>query len=293
MSLNWSSEGDEADSEYSSSGRLSSCSLDSVIDYLDELLGRSGSVATRRRIQEQRASTEVAQHCSSKDEGFHQCAVPVPLDLDLSCASVYELPLRHQNQMGLVATEVAVDSGVDSCRSDDARSPTPPPPPPAKEENDEFSNTFSHDYQNIRSAGSSASRRNNRNLNKTRPSADSPETSASVGGGSKFYEICLGYLCTQLDAGSERCISIFSLQKHQDELIELGRPSGNSSNSAGSPSKNMSATAPINNHQQQQHHLQHRRTSEQGSPIVKQHHPFRQVSHDDPTVHGAKNNGNC
>lgn len=266
--LNWSTNsehGDEADSE-NSSGRMSSCSLDSVIDYLDELLGRGGR--RQSESESERVLPEVTVPLPGDSSSF-QCAA-VPLELDLSCASVYELPSRHQHQMGLVATEVAVDSGVDSCRSDDARSPSP---------QDENVVPIFADYQNISSAVPSKRNQKNKSKLRTPPvKANSPSASAADVTAAKFYEICLGHLCAQLDAGSERCISIFSLQKHQDELIELGRSSGN----AGSPQSS-------NNHQLK--NLQQRRTSEQGSPIVK-HHPLRQVSHDDPTFPGAKNNGN-
>lgn len=114
----------------------------------------------------------------------------------------------------------------------------------------------------------------------------------------KFYEICLGHLCLQMEAGNsaagtglgfDRWISIFSLQKHQDELIQL----------SASPSSPSSSSSTANHYHQ--HHQAH---NQQGKRLPQRHHSSggsvggtgavstnsRQNSQDDSVINSGRNN---
>ena len=119
----------------------------------------------------------------------------------------------------------------------------------------------------------------------------------------KFYEICLGHLCLQMDAGKseangsgagfDRWISIFSLQKHQDELIHL-------SASPSSASSSSSTANHYHQHQQPQHQShnqpptkrlpQRHHSSGGGSGNAVISNSSRQGSQDDSVINSSRNN---
>ena len=90
----------------------------------------------------------------------------------------------------------------------------------------------------------------------------------------KFYEICLGYMCHQLDGGDRR-ISIFSLQKHHDELSTC--------------SQEQQQQQP---HQQQHHHHHHQQQQQQQQQQPKQQSSKQQQQPPaDKSTANSKNNG--
>lgn len=300
------------------SGRLSSCSLDSVIGYLDRLLGRKEAedVSSALAIQ------------TPSDCGGKTAALPVQIEdddesiqrvMDLSFASVYEMPssclpsgphpVRSMCQKVMtVLTESidppeSLDSGVESNKSDDESSFNSNPSLLG-----DHRSLLRHDYQNLLSSTTMATNENNHKQSQSvscqRRSArrygsngrvsnslESTTTTSPIKGSSggrysrltdsknnnnnnnkeadKFYEICLGHLCHQMEAGNgaagtglgfDRWISIFSLQKHQEELIQL------STSPSGSPSLSSSAA----NH----YHQHHQAHNQQGAKrLPPQRHP--------------------
>lgn len=229
-----------------SSSRLSSCSLDSVIGYLDQLLGRSPSLSTAVKTNVPGPADEEPQRV-----------------MDLSFASVYEVPSSCSSSASDVTTEL-VDSGVESNKSD-------------ADDSIQF-----HDYQNLVrhkapgavTAGSSRRRHRAKVAAAAATAATAPpppHAPSASKADDKFYEICLGHLCHRMDAGPNGWISIFSLQKHQDELLELS--SGN---------------------QSQQQHPQHRQPPQRqqsstsgGGPIHRQ----PSLSHESEPPGSSRNNG--
>ena len=190
---------DEDDELAGGSSRLSSCSLDSVIGYLDQLLGR-----------------RPLSSCPAINKTSGAGADEPHRVMDLSFASVYEVPSSCSSSVSSDVTTELVDSGVESNKSD-------------ADDSIHF-----HDYQNLArpskqqfpgAAGSVAgSRRRHRAASTKVPTVPSPpplSSSATSVKDDKFYEICLGHFCHRMDAGPDGWISIFSLQKHQDELLEL------------------------------------------------------------------------
>lgn len=225
--------------------RLSSCSLDSVIGYLDELLGRKADDKAER----EGTSSETSKvHCppSAKESPVTD---EIQRVMELSFASVYEVdaePVSSGPRSSVtVVTELidsAADSGVESNKSDD------------ETDTSRDENNVSHDYQNLKinepvvplrtcpptnKPGQINSRKATR-----RGGAKVRGHQQAVEADNKVYEICLGHLCVTLEAGSattgrgtgdDRWISIYSLQKHQDELIQLGSsPSSSTGSSASS-----------------------------------------------------------
>jgi hypothetical protein len=231
----------------------------------------------------------------------------------------------------------SLDSGVESNKSDDesqtnsSSSHGQTPPRIWASLGDKGRNyaipLHQHDYQNLigspfqpqqqhqrRSAaarrvnqglGSFNSRTSRTNRNRQDPllsSNNKNASSAAAGKDDKFYEICLGHLCWQMEAGNsatgtglgfDRWISIFSLQKHQDELIQLSGNSGSpSSPSSASPanhrkhSHHHQTQPPPPSQQQQQQQLHHQGNKRQG----QRHHSTGGMSKD---RQGSQENNNC
>jgi len=190
-----------------------------VIGHLDQLLGRTPVI--------ERSSPPLDDLLGHDD-------VQQRVMLDLSFASVYEVPdsLSSASSIRSDVTTELVDSGVESNKSDADDHPDPP--------------NLRHDYQNVtvaapqprlhsrrrhyRSSAAAAAATAPVTLPINKPSELSNKTKED-----KFYEICLGHLCHRMDAGPDGWISIFSLQKHQDELIQVSGQQHGSSSSGNRP----------------------------------------------------------
>lgn len=254
--------------------RLSSCSLDSVIGYLDELLGRR---ADDKAKSPGPTSETSATSCCSPPSGESGVSHEIQRVMDLSFASVYEVDARPvvsgpRSSMTVVTELIdpAADSGVESNKSDDDETDI---------SRDESS--ASHDYQNVKISDhvipplapprttSLTSKSIQSNLRKPSRRVNSKTRTVQRQADytdNKVYEICLGHLCVTLEAGSastgrgtgdDRWISIYSLQKHHDELIQLG--------SSPSPSTGSSASSSAPN-QHNHHHHQPQQPTPRGHP---------------------------
>ena len=335
------------------SSRLSSCSLDSVIGYLDELLGRKEALDSATTTADQGRQSPPPTPSESKrqvvtsarrkfgsspvasDNGT-STALAVQMDdvdandsiqrvMDLSFASVYEmpgcsdpLPARSACQKVMMMTVLtesidppdSLDSGVESNKSDDESSSS------SVGCTLEGSFPLHHDYQNLlnnQTTGSekqqqqqrrSSTRRNNSATNCQRSSRTNNRAMRcddSASKDEKFYEICLGHLCLQMEAGNsvagtglgfDRWISIFSLQKHQDELIQM----------SASPSSPPSSSSSSANHYHQSHNQQQQQ-QQPGKRHTQRHHSSggggkvsavsrqdsRQESQDDSAIISSRN----
>lgn len=200
-------------------GRRSSISLmDSVIRHLDLLLARSheesdwDSVAySASGCATDSVSSGAEVGCGKEDKSAAVGATEeIQHVMDLSFASVYELPPLPSASAELCHVTSDVDSGVES-KSDVT----------SVSEN-EGDVALQHDYQNLKpiqrrnnnnNDNNSLAGRSRRSRRKESVVSDTKQISEQ-----KFYEICLGHFCLQLDCGSDRKISIYSLQKHSDEL---------------------------------------------------------------------------
>jgi hypothetical protein len=228
----------------------------------------------------------------------------------------------------------SLDSGVESNKSDDeAQHSGDSEPRICASLGDKGRNyaipLHQHDYQNLigspfqqqQQRRSAAARRNhgqgssssnsraagranrNRQDHENNPS-NNKNSVATAGKDDKFYEICLGHLCWQMEAGNsaagtglgfDRWISIFSLQKHQDELIQLSGNTGSpSSPSSASPANHRKHSHHHHNHQlpqpptqqqQQQQQLHHQGGKRQG----QRHHSTGGMS----SRQGSQENNNC
>ncbi|XP_059352336.1 rap guanine nucleotide exchange factor 4-like isoform X2 [Daphnia carinata] len=316
--------------------RLSSCSLDSVIGYLDELLGRKDET-----VDETAMRSPFPMLCDVKDETIgrvklssdrvrsnfadEECAQRV---MDLSFASVYEMPsssnVGHSMVMPVrsvigcqkVMTVLSeshdapesLDSGVESNKSDDECQTNGGHSPVAccASLGDKGRNyaipLHQHDYQNLISCSPLQQQQQRRPARRNHSTASSNcrtgRTNRNRQDGpignvhdqkpmkdDKFYEICLGHLCLQMEAGNsqagtglgfDRWISIFSLQKHQDELIQL----------SGSPSS-PSASSPAN-HRKHSHHHQPQSHQPGGKRQSQRHHSTGGIS----SRQGSQENNN-
>lgn len=236
--------------------RLSSCSLDSVIGHLDQLLGRTPVI--------ERSSPPLDAMTSPLDLLGHD-DVQQRVMLDLSFASVYEVPdsLSSASSIRSDVTTELVDSGVESNKSDADDHPDPP--------------NLRHDYQNVtvpapqprlhsrrrhyRSSAAAATAPVTLPINK--PSELSNKTKED-----KFYEICLGHLCHRMDAGPDGWISIFSLQKHQDELIQVSGQHGSSSGNRPASSHHHGSTSSSSVPIRQPSNEEHQPSSSSSSSMV-------------------------
>ena len=205
--------------------------LDGVLLYLDNLLA-AGGVARYSNPAPPTLPTPPPPPPPPPEPGVQRV-------MNLSFASVYEL-----NGGGGVVLSVSGDAADDSGVDADAASEsdhvpdyvniaptTPPTPPPI--------------LRRRRSSSSAAASRRCRRPNSVQASSD-------VGGGRrKYYEICLGYKCVDLQVPGQ-ILSIFSLQKHQHEFQNAQQ--GGSRQQAAQPAH------PVQQHQQ--HQQQHRHANE-------------------------------
>ena len=195
--------------------------LDSVIGHLDMLLARNrsdcGSSIDENSCQPEE-KVEEEEDCFNSDvmRPVLDVAQEIQRVMDLSFASVYELPTGRTSLAA--SAELChvmgsdVDSGVESKSDVTSVSDTEAEPltdyqnlPPTWNNNNSNNNNnnnnviIKENVNNVVNSGLSKRCHRNRTVE-------------------KFYEICLGHFCLQLDCGSDRKISIFSLQKHADEL---------------------------------------------------------------------------
>lgn len=320
--------------------RLSSCSLDSVIGYLDQLLARNKETVdgvvmrsasptqgepkdeTDGRKTLSPSSDRVRSNFANEEE---ECIQRV---MDLSFASVYEMPASSnvghsmmpvrsvigcQKVMTVLSESLdppeSLDSGVESNKSDDECQTNGSHSPVACASLGDKGRNYAiplhqHDYQNLISCSPLQQRRPaRRNHSVALSNCRTSRTNRNRQDGGrdhipnvgrhdkktmkedKFYEICLGHLCWQMEAGNsaagtglgfDRWISIFSLQKHQDELIQLS--ANPSSPSASSPA----------NHRKHSHH-QPQSHQPGGKRQSQRHHSTGGIS----SRQGSQENNNC
>ena len=243
--------------------RRSSISLmDSVIRHLDLLLARSHSDSDSDSVAccaSECASDYISPDsevvCEKKEESVVAAADDIQRVMDLSFASVYELPPLPAASAELCHVTSDVDSGVES-KSDVT----------SVSEN-ETDVILQHDYQNLKPIIRRSDNNNDNNsLSGRVRRSRRKESTTSVSkqnGEKKFYEISLGHFCLQLDCGSDRKISIYSLQKHADEIN--GSTQQQHQQTRKSQQQNRQQQQPQQQPQQQQsqQHQQHQKNPHQ------------------------------